>query len=243
MGQESLIQMFQTGGLMMWPLLACALAALAILFERLIVINRIPKAAKAEKELEEIERVLSEGGIEAAAQKLAKGKGALNYIFARLVKRFDTLLIEKREYMSRVSDQSKSHDSVTKFLTTQAQLDEFRDELLITVDDASTDYLMKFMVALNTVSEVAPLMGLLGTITGMIAAFGALAAAGQSDSRVVANGIKEALYTTATGLFIAIPAIMGYRWIGTKAQAGKAHLELYAITFSNSLLALLQKEQ
>jgi len=239
-----MIEMFKNGGPLMYPLLAAALAGIAVIFERLVVLSRIPKAAKAEKQLEEIETALNEGGLEAAAQKVSKGKGILNYIFARLLKRYDTLVVEKRELeRTRMSiSKGQEADPVTKFLAKQAEVADFRDELLITVDDATRTYVTRFLPVLNTVGNISPLLGLLGTITGMIIAFESIATSGTGDPRVVAGGISQALITTATGLFIAIPAILFYRYLGHKADASRANVEIYAISFSNTLIARLEND-
>jgi biopolymer transport protein ExbB len=103
--------------------------------------------------------------------------------------------------------------------------------------------LSRFLPVLNTVGNIAPLLGLLGTITGMISAFESIAKAGTGDPQVVAGGISQALITTATGLIVAIPSIIFYRYLGAKAESQKQNVEIYAITFSNSLLALLEKEE
>lgn len=73
-------------------------------------------------------------------------------------------------------------------------------------------FLEKGLVVLSTVASVAPLIGFLGTVAGMIIAFGAIAAAGDVDARLVAGGIKVALITTAAGLIIAIPVNMAHNW-------------------------------
>jgi biopolymer transport protein ExbB len=57
-------------------------------------------------------------------------------------------------------------------------------------------------------STLAPILGFLGTVTGMIRAFEAIAAAGEVEPTVVASGISEALITTAAGLFIAAPMVL-----------------------------------
>jgi len=177
----------------------------------------------------------------------SKGKGVLNYIFARLLKRYDTLALEKKELEQRRREISgaeamESQDAVTKFLVAQSEITEFRDELLMTIEDASKSYVTRFLPVLNTVGNVAPLLGLLGTITGMISAFESIAASGTGDPKVVAGGISEALITTATGLLIAIPSIIFYRYLGHKADSSRSSVEVYAISFSNSLLAILEKE-
>lgn len=66
-------------------------------------------------------------------------------------------------------------------------------------------FLERGLVAIATVGNVAPLLGFLGTVSGMISAFAAIAAAEQVSAKLVAKGIQEALITTATGLIIAIP--------------------------------------
>jgi hypothetical protein len=71
-------------------------------------------------------------------------------------------------------------------------------------------------VVLATIANVAPLLGFLGTVAGMISAFGAIAEAGQVDAALVAGGIKVALITTATGLIIAVPVNIGYNFFVTR---------------------------
>ena len=71
-------------------------------------------------------------------------------------------------------------------------------------------FLERGLVALSSVAMVAPLLGFLGTVAGMISAFEAIAAADQVNAKIVASGISEALITTAFGLIIAIPAQLGH---------------------------------
>jgi biopolymer transport protein ExbB len=66
-------------------------------------------------------------------------------------------------------------------------------------------FLEKGLVWLATVANIAPMLGFLGTVSGMIGAFASIAEAGDVNATIVASGISEALITTATGLAIAIP--------------------------------------
>ncbi|WP_078716779.1 MotA/TolQ/ExbB proton channel family protein [Paucidesulfovibrio gracilis] len=84
---------------------------------------------------------------------------------------------------------------------------------------------------LSTLSNVAPLMGLLGTVIGMISAFSTLAASSDVDISLLAGGIWQALLTTATGLAIAIPTLLAHRWflrqqekVAHAMQVGAAYL-------------------
>lgn len=88
------------------------------------------------------------------------------------------------------------------------------------------------LTVLATVANVAPLLGFLGTVTGMIASFDALAEAGLSNPGLVALGIKQALYTTAAGLFIAIPTQIAYNFFMSRINRFVRDIE----TAANMLL-------
>jgi biopolymer transport protein ExbB len=77
-------------------------------------------------------------------------------------------------------------------------------------------FLERGLVTLATVANVAPLMGFLGTVAGMIMAFGAIQLAGDVEPRLVAGGIRVALITTAAGLVIAIPVNICYNYFVTR---------------------------
>ncbi|HSH75684.1 MAG TPA: MotA/TolQ/ExbB proton channel family protein, partial [Longimicrobiales bacterium] len=77
-------------------------------------------------------------------------------------------------------------------------------------------FLERGLVILATIANVAPLMGFLGTVAGMILAFAAIESAGNVEPSLVAGGIKVALLTTAAGLVIAIPVNIGYNFFVTR---------------------------
>jgi biopolymer transport protein ExbB len=79
-------------------------------------------------------------------------------------------------------------------------------------------FLERGLVALATIATIAPLMGFLGTVAGMIQAFGAIEAYGEVEATLVAGGIKVALITTATGLIIAIPISIAHSYFVTKVD-------------------------
>jgi len=240
-----LVNYFVDGGPFMWPLLACALFAVAVIFERFVVFSRIPKPKQAEKQLGEVEDALNKGGIEECVKIVAKGKGILNYIFARLLKRYDTLVLEKKDLERVMAEQRAKYqkNEITAFMSDNAEVEEFRAELHLTIDDATRNYVSKWLAALNTAATVAPLLGLLGTVTGMIVAFDSIAASGTGDPRVVSGGISQALITTAAGLIIAIPTSVMHRWLGGLAENARSSVEVYALAFSNTLLAMLREKK
>jgi biopolymer transport protein ExbB len=94
-----------------------------------------------------------------------------------------------------------------------------KEDVEKTIENAALFEIGRFeknMVWLATVANVAPLMGFLGTVAGMINSFDALAEAGLSNPGLVASGISEALITTAAGLAIAIPVQLSYNFFMNK---------------------------
>ncbi len=85
-------------------------------------------------------------------------------------------------------------------------------------------FLERGLVVISSVATIGPLLGFLGTVSGMINAFEAIAAADQVNAKVVAGGISEALITTAAGLMIAIPAQAAYNYF--VAQIDKFIIEM-----------------
>jgi biopolymer transport protein ExbB len=104
--------------------------------------------------------------------------------------------------LRRVRDRGHSSADIEKAVSTTGSIE--------------LGFLERGLVVLATVANVAPMMGFLGTVVGMIAAFGAVAEAGQIEAALVAGGIKVALITTATGLTIAIPVNIFYNFFVTR---------------------------
>ena len=78
--------------------------------------------------------------------------------------------------------------------------------------------LERFLNTLGTIASITPLLGLLGTVIGMIKVFSAITAQGVGNPAVLAGGISEALITTAAGLSVAIPSLMFYRYFRGKVD-------------------------
>jgi biopolymer transport protein ExbB len=89
--------------------------------------------------------------------------------------------------------------------------------------------LERFLNALGTIAAISPLLGLLGTVTGMVSAFEAITAQGVGDARVLSGGIGEALITTEAGLIVAIPALIGYRYLRGRVDMLVVEMEKEAI--------------
>jgi biopolymer transport protein ExbB len=97
--------------------------------------------------------------------------------------------------------------------------------------------LKRRLVILDTIITLAPLLGLLGTITGMISSFGIMSDAGLGQPHAVTGGVAEALIATATGLLIAILALIPYNYFTTRAEKEMEEIEYYASRLELALLA------
>ena len=104
-------------------------------------------------------------------------------------------------------------------------------------------FLERGMVWLSTVANLAPMVGFLGTVSGMINAFQTIKEKGDVVPSEVAGGISEALITTATGLIVAIPTIVFHRYLSGRADKVFKSVELYCHAFANTLLVRFQSSQ
>jgi len=99
------------------------------------------------------------------------------------------------------------------------------EEALIAEVDKVNSKLQTRINYLSVIGVCTPMVGLLGTVSGMRGAFASLGSAGIGDPASLSGHIGEVLIATAAGLFIAIPAFMGFYFLRNKLQAGVHHLE------------------
>ncbi len=84
------------------------------------------------------------------------------------------------------------------------------------------------MNVLDTIITVAPMLGIIGTVLGIIASFESLAIAGVGDPKAVIGGIAEALITTAAGLSISVMTVFPYNYFNTRIERAQDLIEMYA---------------
>lgn len=97
------------------------------------------------------------------------------------------------------------------------------------------------LVWLDTIITVAPLLGLLGTVTGMISAFQVIGRSGASQPTAITGGVAEALIATATGLTIAIVTLVGYNYLSDRVKQVAAEIELRATQLLNILDSIKER--
>jgi biopolymer transport protein ExbB len=146
--------------------------------------------------------------------------------------------VERGDVEKAVKCAEKSEDFVAKTLVyglTHRQ-QSFANALLI----ASNQELKRFsqgLSTLDTIITLAPLLGLLGTVTGMIRAFGLLGHKELEAPTVITGGISEALIATAFGLFIAIVALIPFNYLNSRLEDARHEIE----TAANYLELLIVK--
>ncbi len=175
-----MLDLIESGGLLMWPIIACSIVAMAIVLERLWtlrsrrvmppdLVSRVWQWHRAGQLTDERLQHL----------RTASPLGCI--LAAALVNRH-----HGREVMKEAIGET-GHKVV-------ADLD-------------------RYLNSLGTIAAVSPLLGLLGTVIGMIKVFTVITSAGVGDPEVLAGGISEALLTTAAGLSVAIPTLIFHRYL------------------------------
>lgn len=114
-----------------------------------------------------------------------------------------------------------------------------RDVLKEVVEDTGRHVvhdLERYLSPLGTIAAISPLLGLLGTVSGMIRSFTAITADGVPNPAVLAGGISEALIATAAGLTVAIPALIAYRYLRGRVDGLVVKIEKESTRFIEALL-------
>lgn len=165
----------------------------------------------------------------------SKNKTTVNPEFKKQIKSY--LLEKNYEKAIEFSRKEKGvvGKTLTKFLIRYCQVGDYKDsdELLREIELDEMEILEKNTYLLGIIAYTAPMIGLLGTVTGMIQAFGKIAVTGTGDPNAIAGGISQALLTTAGGLIIAIPSIIAYNIFNKKIEKMGLEVEKIATFIVN----------
>ena len=195
-------ELFRSGGPIMWPLLLCAVASVAVMLERFVSIRRA--ASDTESLMETVRARLAAGQVEEAVKVCESAPGPVSSLLA-----------------SGLRHRHQSSDAIERAM----------EELAL----RETPLLYKRLGVLDTIITIAPLLGLLGTITGMMSTFSVIATAGGNNPTAITGGIGEALIATACGLAIAILTLIGYNYLTEKVKEVIADMEVRATQLLNML--------
>ena len=180
--EYSLMTLFTDGGFMMYPLVLSSLLGLGVIIAKGYTLQVAHR--QTNRILTEV-RVLTEAGrMDDAIRRCRETAGPTAAI----------LLV-----------------GLLRIRSGQVQEDELERAIAAT-GTIELAFLERGLVILATIANVAPLMGFLGTVVGMIQAFATIEVSGNVEPALVAGGIKVALVTTATGLLIAIPVNLAYNF-------------------------------
>lgn len=196
--QYALLELFRDGGIMMYFLVLASLLALGVIIAKGYMLWVAHRESK--ELLEQLEAQVEAGGnVEATIRRAEETQGPVAAIVSVALRR-----VRERQSIADI------------------------EKAIATTGSIELGFLERGLVLLATVANVAPMMGFLGTVAGMILAFGAVAEAGQIEASLVAGGIKVALITTATGLAIAIPVNIAYNFFVTRIDMLIVDMELGA---------------
>jgi biopolymer transport protein ExbB len=206
-------ELFVKGGIFMWPLLLCSIVAVGVIIERLITFIR--SRANADEFMRQIVDAL-EGNPNSEDEK------------ARIQRALEICDSNSNPISSVIrAGLEKAGKSMRSIERAMEKASVYQISLL-----------ERGLVVLATAATISPLLGFLGTVSGMIHSFGVIAASATRDPQGVARGISEALITTAAGLVIAIPIFIAYNffvnWIGRFAL----QMEESAGTLLDSLIEI-----
>ncbi|MGD8341588.1 MAG: MotA/TolQ/ExbB proton channel family protein [Gammaproteobacteria bacterium] len=141
------------------------------------------------------------------------------------------------EHLQRLHESSPLGQMLATGLANRHAPRELIKESIEDVGRHSVHELERYLNALGTIAAISPLMGLLGTVIGMIKVFAAITASGVGNPGVLAGGISEALITTAAGLCVAIPALIGYRYLRARVDGLVVQMEKETIKFLEAVVA------
>ncbi len=197
------LELFFKGGILVWPILACSLAGTTIFFHQLLVLR---VARDRNGAVDRVLPLLEEGNPAEAA-----------------------ILLNSRIRHGR-RDPSSAEVLLLEAIGVLDCDQETRERVLIHAVDREVNRLAGPMGLLATTGNIAPLLGLLGTVFGMIKAFMAVQdLGGRVNAAVLAGGIWEAMLTTAFGLVVAIPLILFHSYLEGRLNSHQADLEEIAI--------------
>lgn len=184
------------GGFIVPILIGMFITVVTFSIERFITINKSKGSGSVEGFVSKIRMLMSNGDIAGAKAECARQGGSIaNVVNAGL-------------FMYQQMEADKNLDKERKLMAIQKELEE--------ATTLELPMLSKNLVIISTIASIATLMGLLGTVIGMIRAFAALSTAGAPDAVALSTGISEALNNTALGIGTSAIAIIMYNYFTSR---------------------------
>lgn len=197
-----MLEIITSGGWLMFPIVFCSVAVIAISAERYWTLN--PSKIAPRHQLGKVWQLIQSNGMDSEKLKSLRHSSPLGRLLA-----------------AGLSNARHGRDVMK---------DSIEEAASQVVHD-----LERFIGALGTIAAIAPLLGLLGTVIGMIKVFTELKLSGAGNPQVLAGGISEALITTAAGLTVAIPAMMAHRFFVRRVDTLVVTMEQEAVKLVDAL--------
>ncbi len=201
--QQVKTKFIEGGWEFMGAVLLCLILGLSIAIERIITLNMA--TTNTDKLLANLEKALTEEGVEAAKEVTKNTKGPIASIFTQGLMRLDEGI-------------------------------EMVEKSIISYGSVEMGRLEKGLVWVSLFISLAPMLGFMGTVIGMIGAFDAIQAAGDISPTVVAGGIKVALLTTVAGLIVGVILQVFYNYLISKIDSLVNTMEDSSISFVDLLV-------
>jgi len=199
MKPNNLMGMMFTGGYIVPALLALSIMVITFIIERTLSLKKAQGRGALATFLKNVQKNLVDGNIDAAMKECDKQRGSMANILRAGLDRYQTLAKENKAM----------------------EADKQMSEVQRAIEEATAlemPLLEKNLIILSTIASIATMLGLFGTVIGMIRSFQALARAGAPDAIQLSIGISEALINTALGIFAAIVGIVSYNFFVNKVD-------------------------
>src|SRR4030042_3728638 len=191
-----MLEVFEKGGFLMYPIFICSLIAMTIFFERMFYLKSIK--TKSKKYVLRVKNLVKKGSIELAISACRKSTTPISKLMLAGLMKFGQGRDEMKE---AVEDRAKQEIPI----------------------------LERNLATLSTIGNITPLLGLLGTVFGMVKAFNVIAIVGVGNPVALAGGISVALLTTAFGLSVAIPTVVVYNYLSHRVDELIREMEVNCI--------------
>jgi biopolymer transport protein ExbB len=211
------------GGFIVPILMTCVLVLIIFIFERIITLSRAKGKGQINAFVHQLQTLLAEDKIEEAMEACDKQKGSLaNVMRAGLLR-----------YRDLQNDKDLEKDQ--KILSIQQSFEE--------ATALELPMLSKNMVMFSTLASISVLIGLIGTVLGMIRAFAALAQSGAPDALALATGISEALVNTAFGITGSTLAIIAFNYFSTQIDSYTFKIDEAGFSLTQNFAASLKSSK
>ena len=188
-----MLEIFKSGGPVMYPLLACSIIVMTVIIERIIFWVRM-NMQRNQSLVDEVLELCRTGDWESVKEKTT---GSKDYIIRILI----TGILHREFSMIRAMESAGAEE---------------------------IKRMRRYMGVIDTMITVTPLLGIFGTVLGIITSFDVLGTTGIEHPEAVTAGIAQALLTTATGLGIAILSVFPYNYFNSRVENATLSIEKYA---------------